>query len=103
MTTVNLHIANRFGSPYIHSSRNPAKNLEVSIRQNTGPAGTARPEAATIGSFAASGHDSPHTHMIASDPSGNADGVFTVRAYCNLPQLTAACRVAAESPPARKA
>jgi 6-phosphogluconolactonase len=42
----------------------------VSVRQSTGPAGRALPEAAAIGSFAASGHDSPHAHMIASDPSG---------------------------------
>ncbi|WP_255364966.1 lactonase family protein [Collimonas sp. OK242] len=42
----------------------------VSVRQSTGPAGAARPEAAAIGSFAVSGHDSPHAHMIASDPSG---------------------------------
>ncbi|GAC1326131.1 MAG: lactonase family protein [Collimonas sp.] len=36
----------------------------VSVRQSTGPASAARPAAA------ASGHDSPHAHMIASDPSG---------------------------------
>lgn len=42
----------------------------VSVQQSTGPAGAARPEAATVGSFAASDHNGPHAHMIASDPSG---------------------------------
>ncbi|WP_211463446.1 lactonase family protein [Collimonas silvisoli] len=42
----------------------------ASVQQSAGPAGAARPEAAPIGSFAASGHDAPHAHMIASDPNG---------------------------------
>lgn len=39
-------------------------------KQDEGPAGAARPEAAVEGSFAASDHNGPHAHMIAADPSG---------------------------------
>ena len=42
----------------------------VTTQQSTGPAGARQPEAAVEGSFAVSGHDGPHAHMIASDPSG---------------------------------
>jgi len=42
----------------------------ASVQQSAGPAGVAQPEAAPSGSFAVSGHDAPHAHMIASDPSG---------------------------------
>jgi 6-phosphogluconolactonase len=42
----------------------------VSVQQSAGPAGAARPEAAAVGSFAASDHNGPHAHMVASDPSG---------------------------------
>ncbi|MEO6919534.1 MAG: lactonase family protein [Collimonas sp.] len=41
-----------------------------SVQQDSGPAGAAKPEAAVTGSFAASDHNGPHAHMIASDPSG---------------------------------
>ncbi|WP_081992082.1 lactonase family protein [Collimonas arenae] len=41
-----------------------------SVQQDSGPAGAAKPEAAATGSFAASDHNGPHAHMIASDPSG---------------------------------
>lgn len=41
-----------------------------SVQQSSGAPGAARPEAAVIGSFAASDHNGPHAHMIASDPSG---------------------------------
>ncbi|TNV19596.1 lactonase family protein [Buttiauxella sp. B2] len=44
-------------------------------RQDSGPAGAAKPEAAVEGSFAASDHNGPHAHMIAADPSGKF--VFT--------------------------
>lgn len=42
----------------------------VDAHHNSGPAGAARPEAAVEGSFAFSGHDGAHAHMIAADPSG---------------------------------
>lgn len=40
------------------------------IKQDEGPAGAARPEAAVEGSFAISGHNGPHAHMVAASPSG---------------------------------
>jgi len=39
-------------------------------QQDSGPAGAAKPEGAAPGSFAASDHNGPHAHMIATDPSG---------------------------------
>lgn len=39
-------------------------------KQDEGPAGATKPEAAVEGSFAASDHNGPHAHMIGSDPSG---------------------------------
>ncbi len=39
-------------------------------RQNEGPPGAAKPEAAVEGSFAVSDHNGPHAHMIGADPSG---------------------------------
>nr|WP_205630289.1 beta-propeller fold lactonase family protein [Collimonas arenae] len=42
----------------------------VTTQQSTGPAGARQTGAAVEGSFAVSGHDGPHAHMIASDPSG---------------------------------
>lgn len=42
----------------------------VDVHQDSGPTGAARPEAAVEGSFAISGHSSPHAHMISADPSG---------------------------------
>ncbi|QUY47470.1 lactonase family protein [Serratia plymuthica] len=41
-----------------------------SVQQDQGPAGAGKPAAAVEGSFAASDHNGPHAHMIASDPSG---------------------------------
>ncbi len=40
------------------------------IKQDEGPAGAAKPEAAVEGSFAVSDHNGPHAHMIGADPSG---------------------------------
>ncbi|ADO50158.1 lactonase family protein [[Enterobacter] lignolyticus] len=39
-------------------------------RQDSGPAGAGKPEAAVEGSFAISDHNGPHAHMIAADPQG---------------------------------
>jgi 6-phosphogluconolactonase len=41
-----------------------------SVQQSSGTPGAAKPEAAVSGSFAASDHNGPHAHMIASDPGG---------------------------------
>lgn len=41
-----------------------------SVQQDQGPAGASKPAEAVEGSFAASDHNGPHAHMIASDPSG---------------------------------
>lgn len=40
------------------------------VQQDQGPTGAAKPAAAVEGSFAASDHNGPHAHMIATDPSG---------------------------------
>lgn len=42
----------------------------VSVQQQQGEPGAARPAAAVPGSFAISDHNGPHAHMIESDPSG---------------------------------
>lgn len=42
----------------------------VSVQQQQGEPGAARPAAAVEGSFAISDHNGPHAHMIESDPSG---------------------------------
>jgi len=40
------------------------------VRRDTGNAGSARATDAPEGSFAVSGHDAPHAHMISPDPQG---------------------------------
>ena len=40
------------------------------VKHDQGPLGPAHPASAPPGSFAFSGHDAPHAHMIQSDPSG---------------------------------
>ncbi|MFV0264493.1 MAG: lactonase family protein [Kluyvera sp.] len=42
----------------------------VDVHQDSGPVGASRPEAAVEGSFAISGHGSPHAHMVRADRSG---------------------------------
>jgi 6-phosphogluconolactonase len=50
------------------------KNGEVAppsdVQHDSGPLGPFRATSAAPGSFAISGHDAPHAHMIAADPSG---------------------------------
>ncbi len=41
------------------------------VKQDTGKVGPIHATSAPPGSFAISGHDHPHAHMIESDPSGN--------------------------------
>jgi len=50
----------------------PAGDLgpATDIHQDKGEAGAAKAASAPPGSFAISGHDRPHAHMIQSDPSG---------------------------------
>jgi 6-phosphogluconolactonase (cycloisomerase 2 family) len=40
------------------------------VRQDAGPIGPTRAASAAPGSFAFSGHDTPHAHMIQADPAG---------------------------------
>ena len=40
------------------------------IKRHQGTAGPMQPSGAPLGSFATSGHDRPHAHMIEADPSG---------------------------------
>ena len=42
----------------------------VDIHQDVGSVGSAQAADAPTGSFAISGHDAPHAHMIAADPQG---------------------------------
>lgn len=41
------------------------------VKKSPGPVGPDRATSAPPGSFALSGHDRPHAHMIQADPSGN--------------------------------
>ena len=41
----------------------------VDLRRNLGGVGSPRATSAPHGSFASSGHDAPHPHMVAADPS----------------------------------
>lgn len=41
------------------------------VHQDKGPLGPKHASSAPAGSFAISGHDAPHAHMIHADPSGN--------------------------------
>jgi 6-phosphogluconolactonase len=40
------------------------------VKRHEGPVGPTQPSSAPPGSFAISGHDRPHAHMIEADPSG---------------------------------
>jgi len=40
------------------------------VKSGSGPAGSIHAVSAPVGSFAISGHDRPHAHMIQADPSG---------------------------------
>jgi 6-phosphogluconolactonase (cycloisomerase 2 family) len=40
------------------------------VKHDAGPLGSVRAASAPPGSFAISGHESPHAHMVQSDPSG---------------------------------
>src|SRR6185312_10459415 len=42
----------------------------VDVKEDPGPVGSEHATSAPPGSFAISGHDHPHAHMIQSDPSG---------------------------------
>jgi 6-phosphogluconolactonase len=47
-----------------------ALGAATDVHRNTGSVGSAQAADAPAGSFAISGHDAPHAHMIASDPQG---------------------------------
>ena len=53
------------------------------IQREEGKAGAPRAESAPPGSFAMSGHDRPHMHMIQSDPSGK----FVIRCDLGLDRI----------------
>ena len=42
----------------------------IDVKRHQGTAGPTQPSSAPPGSFAISGHDRPHAHMIEADPSG---------------------------------
>lgn len=44
--------------------------LATDVKKNKGTVGSNQPASAPPGSFAISGHDAPHAHMIHSDPTG---------------------------------
>src|SRR5215217_4108068 len=53
------------------------------VKRHQGTAGPAQPSSAPPGSFAISGHDRPHAHMIDADPSGR----FVFAADLGLDQI----------------
>lgn len=55
----------------------------VDIKHDQGEVGPMHAASAPLGSFAISGHDKPHAHMIQSDPSGK----FVVAADLGLDQI----------------
>lgn len=55
----------------------------TSVHRNTGPVGPKRAASAPPGSFAISGHDFPHAHMIQPDPAGR----FVISADLGLDRL----------------
>lgn len=55
----------------------------ASVRKNSGPVGPKRATSAPPGSFAVSGHDFPHAHMIQPDPAGR----FVLSADLGLDRL----------------
>ncbi|MFO0975160.1 MAG: lactonase family protein [Planctomycetaceae bacterium] len=78
-TYVSLHpsgkfllVANYFGGSVSVLPVQPNGHLgeATDVKNDTGPIGPARAKNAPAGSFAFSGHDRTHAHMIQSDPSG---------------------------------
>ena len=53
------------------------------VERHQGTVGSTRPSSAPPGSFAISGHDRPHAHMIEADPSGR----FVLAADLGLDQI----------------
>src|SRR3954463_13885932 len=47
------------------------------VKRDTGQTRSTHAASAPTGSFAISGHDRPHAHMIQSDPSGRSPGCET--------------------------
>ena len=50
---------------------NGALGPATDVKQDEGTVGPAHASSAPSGSFAISGHDRPHAHMIQADPSGH--------------------------------
>jgi 6-phosphogluconolactonase len=65
-------VANYAGGTVAVVSIRPDGSLgpATDLKHDTGPVGPARAASAPPGSFAISGHDHPHAHMVQSDPSG---------------------------------
>jgi 6-phosphogluconolactonase len=65
-------VANYFGGTVAVLPVQPDGQLgrASDVKTDPGPVSAARPTSAPPGSFALSGHDRPHAHMILSDPSG---------------------------------
>ena len=49
---------------------NGSLGAATDVKHDAGPVGSAHAATAPPGSFAISGHESPHAHMVRSDPSG---------------------------------
>jgi 6-phosphogluconolactonase len=68
----------------------------VDVHRDEGSVGSARATDAPVGSFAISGHDAPHAHMIAADPRNEfvlatdlgQDRIYTYRLDRHTGQLT---------------
>jgi 6-phosphogluconolactonase (cycloisomerase 2 family) len=76
----------------------------VDIQKHSGTLGPANAASGPKGSFAMSGHDKPHAHMIESDPMGH----FVLAADLGLDEIfiykfdTASGKLSANSPPSFK-
>jgi 6-phosphogluconolactonase (cycloisomerase 2 family) len=67
-----LLVANYFGGSVAVLPIRPDGRLGAAtdVKEDTGKVGPTKAANAPPGSFAVSGHDRPHAHMIAADPSG---------------------------------
>lgn len=91
-TYVSLHPSGRFllvanyfgGSVAVLPVQSDGRLGEATdVKQDTGPIGPTRAKNAPPGSFAISGHDRTHAHMIAADPAGH----FALHVDLGLDQL----------------
>jgi 6-phosphogluconolactonase (cycloisomerase 2 family) len=67
-----VFVANYYGGTFavLPILRDGRLGSATDVKRDTGPIGPSQAESAPLGSFAASGHDRTHAHMIEADPAG---------------------------------